>query len=66
LNGHTLTQDLDKGFPYDDGDNTIDDMTPNWKNGVKQGKTKVGVLNGENVTKESLVNLLKDTTSPVT
>ena len=33
----TLTQSLDKGFPYDDGDNTIDDMTPNWKNGVKQG-----------------------------
>jgi len=27
----TLTQSLDKGFPYDDGDNTIDDMTPTWK-----------------------------------
>merc|ERR1712070_338281 len=29
-------------------------------------KTNVAVLNGENVTKESLVNLLKDTTAPVT
>ena len=29
--GVTLTSTLDKGFPYDDGDNTTDDQTPNWK-----------------------------------
>jgi hypothetical protein len=27
----TLSQTLDKGFPYDDGDGTLEDMTPNWK-----------------------------------
>ena len=30
--GQALATRLDKGFPYDDGDNTIDDQTPNWKN----------------------------------
>ena len=64
--GTPLANRLDKGFPYDDGDNTIDDQTPNWKNPKAQASTIVGKLNGENVTKESLVNLVKDTTAPVT
>jgi hypothetical protein len=29
--GKTLAQTLDKGFPYDDGDSSPDNMTPNWK-----------------------------------
>jgi len=63
----TLTQTLDKGFPYDDGDSTIDDMTPNWKGKAAAAKiTNVGKLNGENVTKEALVALVKDTDSPIT
>ena len=63
----TLAQSLDKGFPYDDGDNTIDDMTPNWKGKASApAPVKVGVLNGENVTKQALVALVKDTDSPIT
>ena len=63
----TLAQSLDKGFPYDDGDNTIDDMTPTWKGKVNApAAVKVGVLNGENVTKQALVALVKDTDSPIT
>jgi len=30
------------------------------------GGTNVGKLNGENVTKEALVNLIRDTDSPIT
>ena len=57
---------LDKGFPYDDGDNTADDQTPNWRNPKKNSITNVGKLNGENITKEALVNLVRDTDSPIT
>ena len=64
--GKTLAQTLDKGFPYDDGDNTIDDMTPNWKTQKLPSVTNVGKLNGENVTKEALVNLVKDSDAPIT
>lgn len=28
-----LAATLDKGFPYDDGDSFLDDMTPHWKQG---------------------------------
>ena len=63
----TLTQTLDKGFPYDDGDNSIDAQTPNWQNpGSHSGRTNVGKLNGENITKEALVNLVQDRDAPVT
>jgi len=33
--GVALASTLDKGFPYDDGDNTTDDQTPNWKKGSR-------------------------------
>jgi hypothetical protein len=62
----TLSQTLDKGFPYDDGDGTLEDMTPNWKSQKVALVTNVGKLNGENVTKEALVNLVKDTDAPIT
>lgn len=66
--GVPLASQLDKGFPYDDGDNTTDDQTPNWK-GKKQAPGSaqlVGKLNGENITKGALVNLIRDTDAPIT
>jgi len=62
----TLAETLDKGFPYDDGDSTIDDQTPGWKGKAPCPATLVGKLNGENITKEALVNLVRDTDAPVT
>merc|ERR1719331_2305483 len=56
--GKSLAESLDKGFPYDDGDSSPDNMTPNWKDKHSQKATNVGKLNGENVTKEALVNLI--------
>jgi len=41
-------------------------MTPSWKNHHVQASTNVGKLNGENVTKEALVNLITDSDSPIT
>jgi len=65
--GVTLASTLDKGFPYDDGDNTTDDQTPNWKGGARPKSSQlVGKLNGENITKEALVNLIRDTDAPIT
>merc|ERR1711990_942359 len=65
--GKSLAESLDKGFPYDDGDVSPDNMTPNWKDKHGPGKgTNVGKLNGENVTKEALVNLIRDSDSPIT
>jgi hypothetical protein len=63
--GESLAARLDKGFPYDD-DGDITESTESFKKRVPSAKTNIAVLNGENVTKESLVNLLKDTTAPVT
>ena len=62
--GKTLGQVIDKGFPYDDADTTLSERL----NEIKKMNvgTVVGKLNGENVTKEALVNLLKDKTVPVT
>jgi len=62
----TLAETLDKGFPYDDADSTIDDQTPGWKGKAPCPATLVGKLNGENITKEALVNLVRDTDAPVT
>jgi len=65
--GKSLAESLDKGFPYDDGDSSPDNMTPNWKDKRPPMKgTNVGKLNGENVTKEALVNLIRDSDSPIT
>ena len=64
--GKTLKDIIDKGFPYDDGDNSIDDQTANWSKKNHRGQTQVGKLNGENVTKSALVNLIKDTDAPIT
>jgi hypothetical protein len=62
--GKTLGQIIDKGFPYDDGDSVLTERIADIKK-MSVG-TIVGKLNGENVTKEALVNLLKDKTTPVT
>jgi len=64
--GVSLASTLDKGFPYDDGDNTTDDQTPNWKGARPKASQLVGKLNGENITKEALVNLVRDTDAPIT
>merc|ERR1719230_2153294 len=65
--GELLAPKLDKGFPYDDGDNSISDAAPRFrKPATTRPKTIVGKLNGENVTKESLKTLIQDKTSPVT
>jgi len=61
-----FAQSLDRGFPYDDGDSTPDNRTPAWHLDKKHTATNVGKLNGENVTKEALVNLIRDSESPVT
>lgn len=63
--GESLAARLDKGFPYDD-DGDLTESTQSFKKKAPSAQTNVGVLNGQNVTKESLVNLLKDTTAPVT
>ena len=64
--GKTLSQIIDKGFPYDDGDNSIDDASRIYTKRAPNPATLVGKLNGENVTKEALVNLIKDSDSPIT
>merc|ERR1719272_2458982 len=64
--GVSLASTLDKGFPYDDGDNTTDDQTPNWKGARPKASQLVGKLNAENITKEALVNLVRDTDAPIT
>jgi hypothetical protein len=62
----TLAETLDKGFPYDDADGSPDDQVANWKNKLPNPATLVGKLNGENITKEALVNLVRDSDSPIT
>ena len=41
-------------------------MTPTWKGRKPSEATLVGKLNGENLTKEALVNLVRDKDSPIT
>ena len=65
----TLAQTLDKGFPYDDADNQPDDQVPNWRRQDSAARSLaqlVGKLNGENVTKSALVNLVRDVDAPIT
>jgi len=64
--GKTLSKIIDKGFPYDDGDNSIEDQTPKWSKKKTDTPINVGKLNGENVTKQALVALVKDTDAPIT
>merc|ERR1712086_536858 len=64
--GKTLSKIIDKGFPYDDGDNSIEDQTPKWSKKKTDTAINVGKLNGENVTKQALVALVKDTDAPIT
>lgn len=63
--GELIAPRLDKGFPYDD-DGDVSESTISFKKKPPQAKTNLAVLNGENVTKESLKNLLTDSSSPVT
>merc|ERR1711912_73611 len=40
--GELITPKLDKGFPYDDGDNTISDAAPKFKKQAPVATTNVG------------------------
>jgi len=62
--GRTLSEVIDKGFPYDDADFELTGAI----NSIKKMPVGavLGQLNGENITKEALVNLIKDRSSPVT
>ena len=62
--GKTLGQIIDKGFPYDDADSNLSERIADIKK-LSVGSI-VGKLNGENVTKEALINLIKDKTVPMT
>lgn len=62
-----LVDALDKGFPYDDGDNTISDAAPLYSKADEPiQSTLIGKLNGENVTAEELKALVDDTEVPLT
>ena len=62
--GKTLSQVLDKGFPYDDGDNDVLDRIKHAAKKHSVGEF-VGKLNGENITKDNLKNLVVDKTQPL-
>jgi len=65
--GEKLVDTLDKGFPYDDGDNTITDAAPMFaKDAPSKSGVLLGKLNGENVTSEALKNLVTDSEMPLT
>jgi len=65
LDGKPLNKALDKGFPYDDSDIDVSNRSPHTL-GQKTVAQVVGTLNGQNVTKDSLKNLITDKTTPVT
>jgi len=57
--GKSLAETLDKGFPYDDNDSLNDSTAPSFNRPALVQQTPViGKLNGENVTKQALVNLI--------
>jgi len=60
--GKTLKDLLDKGFPYDDGDVDVTERAAAGQLGRMSAKAIIGKLNGENVTRQSLKNLITDTT----
>jgi len=59
-----LAKLLDKGFPYDDGD--INLMERAHPMSAVTVKTMVGQLDGHNITKDQLKNLVIDKTQPLT
>jgi len=59
-----LGQVIDKGFPYDDGDSLLTERIKDIKKAP--AGAVLAKLNGENITKEHLISLIKDTTVPVT
>jgi len=62
--GKTLADMLDKGFPYDDGDLDLNErVKPMRDTSVRQ---ILGSLSGENITKSSLMNLIRDKEAPIT
>lgn len=63
-----LVDSLDKGFPYDDGDNTISDAAPAYVRTPREPDNSLllGKLNGENITSGALKNLVRDTEVPIT
>jgi hypothetical protein len=62
--GKTLSDMLDKGFPYDDADIDLAERAKGMSGtSVRQ---IVGKMDGENVTKSALKNLITDKTTPVT
>jgi len=65
-NGKTLSQAIDKGFPYDDGDSTISDRAPATLKKPHTVGEFLGKLNGLNYTKTQIKNLVTDKTNPVT
>jgi hypothetical protein len=62
--GEAIIPKLDKGFPYDDGDNTISDKVKG-PSASDKGKP-AGKLNGENITTGDLKNLVIDKAVPLT
>jgi len=64
--GQSLAARLDKGFPYDDADSDLTETTAGFNKARAMRESKVGVLNGENITKEALINLIRDAPAPVT
>lgn len=67
VGAESLVSQLDKGFPYDDGDNTISDAVPAYvKTAMPDMGMLLGKLNGENITSGALKNLVSDTTVPIT
>lgn len=64
--GQSLAARLDKGFPYDDADSDLTETTTGFNKARAIRESKVGVLNGENITKEALINLIRDAPAPVT
>lgn len=62
--GKTLSQVIDKGFPYDDGDSLLTERIKDIKKAP--AGAVLAKLNGENITKEHLISLIKDTAIPIT
>ena len=66
IEGKPLNKALDKGFPYDDSDIDVSERAHHAAFAHQTVAQVVGTLNGQNVTKESLKNLITDRTTPVT
>jgi hypothetical protein len=65
VDGQALAGALDKGFPYDDAD--ITSLTERAKPLAKQSvKTMIGQLDGHNISKDALRNLITDKAVPLT